>query len=186
MAILNIALMGNKILMAKSEPISDPAAPEIKALAADMQETLEHIGGNGLAAPQVHVPKRIVVYRVAPHQIPPDSNMKPVSWRVLINPVLTPLTEEVKPIWERCLSLPGLHGEVPRYTEVQLTAQKLDGSEVDIKASGFHAMLLQHECDRLDGILYPMRMTDISKLSFNTELGDPGFLIPRSAEEFRE
>jgi len=186
MAILHIALMGNKILMEKSKQISDPTKPEYKKLAKDMQETLENIGANGLAAPQVHVPERLVVYRIVAHQIPPESNMKPVPWRVLINPIVTPQTDEVKPIWERCLSLPGLHGEVPRYTKVQLTAQQLDGSKIEIKASGFHAMLLQHECDHLDGVLYPMQMIDISTLSFDTELGDSRFYIPRSAEEFME
>jgi len=186
MAILKIALMGNKILIEKSKAITDPTTPEVRELAQNMQETLDHIGGNGLAAPQVHVPKRLVTYRVAAHQIPPESNMKPIPWRVLINPVVTPVSDEVKPIWERCLSIPGLHGEVVRNTEIVVTAQQLDGSEIEIHASGFHAMLLQHECDHLDGILYPMRMTDLSTLSFNSELGETSFLIPRSAEEFRD
>src|SRR3546814_5809569 len=91
--------------------------------------------------------------------------MKPVPWRVLVNPVLTPQTDERKLIWERCLSLPGLHGEVPRYTKVRLTARQLDGSALDVTASGFHAMLLQHECDHLAGILYPMRMDDLDRKS---------------------
>ena len=118
MAILKIARMGDEVLKRVAEPVEDPAAPEIVKLADDMRETLEDVGGNGLAAPQVHVSKRMVVYRVAERQIPPGSTMKPIPWRVLVNPVLTPLTEEKKPIWERCLSIPGLHGMVPRYTKV--------------------------------------------------------------------
>lgn len=184
MAILKIALMGNPILKKVAEPVADPTAPDIKKLADDMRETLENIGANGLAAPQVHVSKRVVVYRVAPHQIPAGSTMKPIPWRVLVNPVLTSLTDEKKPIWERCLSLPGLHGQVLRHTEVRVTAKQTDGRDLDITATGFHAMLLQHEIDHLDGILYPMRMTDLSTLAFNSELGDHGFFVHRSPEEF--
>ena len=186
MAILKIARMGNDILKQVAAPINDPTDPEIARLAVDMRETLEDIGANGLAAPQVHVSKRLVVYRVAAHQIPPGASMKPIPWRVLVNPAVTPLTDEKRPIWERCLSLPGLHGEVPRYTRVRLEALGLDGVRIDITARGFHAMLLQHECDHLDGVLYPMRMTDLSKLAFNSELGERAFLLPRSPEEFIE
>ena len=186
MAILKIALMGNPVLKQVAAPIEDPTAPEVARLAEDMRVTLEDIGANGLAAPQVHVPKRLVVYRVAPHQIPEGSAMQPISWRVLINPLVTPLTEEKKPIWERCLSLPGLHGQVPRFTRIRLEAQQLDGSTLDVQASGFHAMLLQHECDHLDGILYPMRMEDLSSFAFNSELGDRGFFVKRAPEEFQD
>jgi len=184
MAVLKIALMGNEVLRRVAEPVGDPQAPEIARLAEDMRETLENIGANGLAAPQVHVAKRLVVYRITQRQIPPGAAMEPVSWRVLVNPVITPLTEEKKPIWERCLSLPGLHGQVPRFTKIALTAEQLDGSTLELTARGFHAMLLQHECDHLDGVLYPMRMPDLTTLSYNSELGDPGFLIPRVPEEF--
>jgi len=186
MAILKIALMGNPVLKQVSEPVADPTAPEVARLAEDMRETLEDIGANGLAAPQVHVPLRLVVYRVAPHQIPAGSSMEPIPWRILVNPVVTPLTEEKKPIWERCLSLPGLHGQVPRFTRIRLQAQQLDGSSLDFEASGFHAMLLQHECDHLDGVLYPMWMDDLSTFAFNSELGDRGFFVERSPEEFRD
>ncbi|MBM3581888.1 MAG: peptide deformylase [Alphaproteobacteria bacterium] len=184
MAVLKIALMGHPILRRAAEPVADPTDPEIRKLADDMRETLEDIGANGLAAPQVHVSKRVVVYRVAPHQIPPGAAMKPILWRTLVNPVVTPRTEEKKPIWERCLSVPGLHGQVPRYTKVRVSAKQTDGSDLTIDATGFHAMLLQHEIDHLDGILYPMRMTDLSTLAFNSELGDRGFFVPRSPEEF--
>jgi peptide deformylase len=186
MALLKIARMGNEVLKKVADPVADPTDPAIATLARDMMETLEDVGGNGLAAPQVHVSKRVVVYRIAPHQIPAGSGFKPLPWTVLINPVIEPLTDEKKLIWERCLSIPGLHGMVPRYTRVRCTAQAMDGSPIERVTRGFHAMLLQHECDHLDGILYPMRMTELSTLAFNSELGDRGFLYPRPAEEFAE
>jgi len=176
--------MGNSVLMRIADPIADPTAPDISKLAADMRETLEDIGANGLAGPQVHEPKRIVVYRITEHQIPPQSSMKPIDWQVLINPVIKPMTEEKKLIWERCLSVPGMHGQVPRFTKIRLNAVDLSGHAVEISTSGFHAMLLQHECDHLDGILYPLRMNDLSTLAFNSELGDKGFFIPRDPNEF--
>lgn len=186
MSILKIARMGNPVLTQIAEPVADINAENIAALARDMRETLEDIGANGLAAPQVHVSKRVIVYRVTEAQIPPESKMKPVDWQVLINPAIEPLTEEIRPIWERCLSIPGLHGEVPRHTRVRLRATGLDGNEIDITASGFHAMLLQHEYDHLDGILYPMRMTEMTNFAFNSELGDRGFFIARNPAEFTE
>lgn len=186
MSILKIAKMGSDVLKQESKAVVDPVDEGIEQLAHDMKNTLEDIGGNGLAAPQVHVPKRVVVYRIAEHQIPSSSRMKPLDWRTLINPVIKPLTDEKKPIWERCLSIPGLHGQVPRYTKVRLQAMGLDRSNFEFTATGFHAMILQHECDHLDGILYPMRMNDLSTLAFNSEIGDKGFLVPREPEEFSE
>ncbi|MEK9672984.1 MAG: peptide deformylase [Rhodospirillaceae bacterium] len=186
MAILKIALMGNDCLKQVAEPVDDPTAPEIVRLIDDMRDTLIDIGGNGLAAPQVYINKRLVLYRVMERQIPKGADMKPVPWSPLINPVITPLTEEKKPIWERCLSLPGLHGMVPRYTRIRLNHQTLAGEQRSIEARGYHAMLLQHECDHLDGFLYPMRMEDMSTLSFNSELGQTSFLVDRDLSEFAE
>jgi len=186
MAILKIAKMGNPVLLATAATVADPTSTEIAQLVRDMKETLDDIGGNGLAAPQVHVSRRIVVYRIMASQIPADSGMRPVDWSVLINPVVTPLTDEKRPIMERCLSVPGLHGSVPRYTRIQLDAVDEDNKAIQLVTSGFHAMLLQHECDHLDGILYPMRMTDLSTLAFNSELGDKGFLIARDRSEFTQ
>jgi peptide deformylase len=171
MAIRNIVLMGNPSLMGVADPVADPTAPEIAELAADMQETLEAIDANGLAAPQIEVPLRVVVYWVPPHRIPEGAKMDPVPWTPLINPVIEPLSDEKKPIWERCLSLPGLYGKVSRYTDIRITYQNLDGTGVDRIARGYHAMLLQHECDHLDGMLYPRRMDDMTQFSFTSELG---------------
>ena len=186
MAVRDIALMGNDVLKRVAEPVADPSAPEIAELARDMRETLENIASTGIAAPQVFVSKRLFVYRVPEHLIPPGSKLKPISWRVVINPVLEPLVEEKGPIgFEKCLSIPGLHGAVPRYPRVRVRAQQLDGSALEITAAGYHARLLQHEYDHLDGILYPQRMTDITELAFNSELGDR-FYIPRDPALFVE
>src|SRR4030095_4035452 len=126
MAVLRIAKMGNPVLLQKAELVADPTAPEIRRLAADMQETLEDIGASGLAAPQVFVSKRVVVYRIIASRIPAGSGLQPRPWTVMINPVITPKTETRTPTWERCLSIPGLHGKVPRYMHIELTSQDPD------------------------------------------------------------
>jgi peptide deformylase len=171
MAVLRIARMGNPVLLQKALPVADPAAPEIRALAADMQETLEDIGASGLAAPQVFVGKRVVVYRVIAARIPKGSGLEPRPWTVMVNPVITPKTEAKTPVWERCLSIPGLHGKVPRYLHIHVSYQDLDGRTVSHDAHSSWAALLQHECDHLDGIVYPMRMTDMTTLAYNDEPG---------------
>ena len=171
MAILRIAKMGNPALMQKAQPVSDPTAREIRALAADMQETLEDIGASGLAAPQVLVPRRVVVYRIIAARIPRGSGLEPRPWTVMVNPLITPKTEAKTPVWERCLSIPGLHGKVPRFLHIGITYQDLEGKTVSHDAHSSWAALLQHECDHLDGILYPMRMTDMALLAYNDEPG---------------
>lgn len=171
MAILRIARMGNPVLLQKAQPVADPSAPEIRALAADMQETLEDIGASGLAAPQVFVGKRVVVYRVIAARIPKGSGLEPRPWTVMVNPVITPKAEAKTPVWERCLSIPGLHGKVPRYLHIHVSYQDLDGRTVSHDAHSSWAALLQHECDHLDGVVYPMRMTDMTTLAYNDEPG---------------
>src|SRR2546426_3045012 len=125
MAVLRIAKMGNPVLLRKAEPVADPTSPQIKQLAADMQETLEDIGASGLAAPQVFVSKRVVVYRVIASRIPAGSGLEPRPWTVMVNPVITPKSEAKAPVWERCLSIPGLHGKVPRFMHIDITYQDL-------------------------------------------------------------
>ena len=171
MAVLRIARMGNPVLRRVAEPVADPTDPEIARLAADMRETLEDIGASGLAAPQVFVSKRVVVYRMIEARIPPGSGIAPVPWTTLVNPAITPKTETKELVWERCLSIPGLHGKVPRYPEITLTYQTLDGDTVNHGAHSSWAALLQHEVDHLDGTLYPMRMADLSLLAYNDEPG---------------
>lgn len=183
MAILKIARMGNPVLRAKAREVVDPKAPAVHALVRDMVETMVDAGGVGLAAPQVHVPLRLVIFRLPPARVAaedgtplPDGTeeegqgpdgMGPLN--LLINPVITPLSEETTIGWEGCLSVPGLRGVVPRYTHIRYEAVGLDGKPVEKEAHGFHARVIQHECDHLDGVLYPMRMEDLSLLGFNEE-----------------
>jgi len=171
MAVLRIAKMGNPILLRKAEPVADPTAREIRQLAADMQETLEDIGASGLAAPQVFVSKRVVVYRMIASRIPAGSGIQPRPWTVMVNPVITAKTEKTTPVWERCLSVPGLHGKVPRYLNINIRYQTLDGKTESYDAHSSWAALLQHECDHLDGVLFPQRMTDLTLLAYNDEPG---------------
>jgi peptide deformylase len=171
MAVLRIARMGNPILSQVAAPVEDPSAPEIRRLAADMQETLEDIGASGLAANQVFVPKRVVVYRMIAARIPKGSGLEPRPWTVMVNPVITPKAQTKTPVWERCLSVPGLHGKVPRFLHIEITYLDLEGRRHTHEARSSWAALLQHECDHLDGVLYPMRMTDLSLLAYNEEPG---------------
>ncbi|MFN2646762.1 MAG: peptide deformylase [Burkholderiales bacterium] len=171
MPILRIAKMGNPVLQRPAEPVADPTAPEICQLAADMRETLEDIGASGLAAPQVFVSRRVVVYRIIATRIPPGSGLVPRPWTVMVNPVIRPKIDGKTPVWERCLSIPGLHGKVPRYSSIGIRYQDLEGGTHEHDAHSSWAALLQHECDHLDGVLYPMRMTDLSLLAYNDEPG---------------
>ena len=184
MAVRKIVLMGNESLRGVAASVDDPTAPEIASLAKDMQDTLDEIDGVGLAAPQIEVTKRVVIYRVPEFRIPAGAKLQPIPWTVMVNPVIEPLSREKKPIWERCLSLPGLYGRVPRYVHVGIVFQTMDGGREEREARGYHAMLLQHECDHLDGYLYPMRMTDMSQLSFVSELIDDGDIFNYQADEF--
>jgi len=171
MAVLHIAKMGNPVLRQVAAPVADPTAAEIRRLTEDMRETIEDIGASGLAAPQVFVSLRVVVYRMIAARIPQGSDLQPRPWTVMVNPMITPKASTTVEVWERCLSVPGLHGKVPRFPRIAITYQTLDGNRVSHDAHGSWAALLQHECDHLDGILYPMRMTDLSLLAYNEEPG---------------
>jgi peptide deformylase len=166
MAILKIARMGHPVLRSPAGEVPDPTAPEIRRLVADMIATMEDADGAGLAAPQVHVPLRVVIFHV-PRSRDAD-NARPLT--VLINPVIEPLDAEMELGWEGCLSVPGMIGLVPRHSRVRYRATAPDGSPIDRVAEGFHARVVQHECDHLDGLLYPMRMTDMSQFGFVEEM----------------
>ena len=177
MAILKIARMGHPVLRRVADPVADPASLEIRRLVADMLETLEDIGGIGLAAPQVHVSKRVVIFEVPAGRAArdgggadPTSGMAGVPMTVLINPEIEPLAEEKALGWEACLSVPGLTGAVPRWTRIRYRGFGIKGERIEREASAFHARVVQHGCDHLDGILYPLRMTDMSMLAFAEEL----------------
>jgi peptide deformylase len=168
MALLKIARMGHPVLSRPAEPVADPRAPEIRRLIADMAETMLDLNAAGIAAPQVHVPLRVVMFRVtAARAEREDAEELPLT--VLINPVLTPLGDEMAEDWEGCLSVPGLRGLVPRYTRLRYRALDPEGGPIDRTVEGFHARVVQHECDHLEGKLYPQRMTDLSKLIFESE-----------------
>jgi peptide deformylase len=169
MAILKIARMGHPVLREKAAAVADPAAPEIRDLVADMIETMRDAGGTGLAAPQVHVPRRVVIFEVGEARLTGRPLDRPQALTVLINPVLEPLTAETELGWEGCLSVPGLKGVVQRFTRLRYRGVGLDGQTIDRTVEGFHARVLQHECDHLDGILYPQRMTDLRLLMFLEE-----------------
>jgi peptide deformylase len=170
MAILKIARMGHAVLRQPARAVESPTAPEIAELVRDMVETMEDALGTGLAAPQIHEPLRIVIFTVNSERASGEPGDEPHSLSVLINPVIEPLGEERALGWEGCLSIPGMMGAVPRYTRVRYRAVGLDGRPIDRVATGFHARVVQHECDHLDGLLYPMRMEDLRRLGFVDEL----------------
>jgi peptide deformylase len=170
MAILKIARMGHPVLRGRAQEVDDPAAPSIRTLIRDMLETMEDADGAGLAAPQVHVPLRLVIFHVPPERAEDEDDEKPVPLTVLMNPVIEPLSDETEMGWEGCLSVPGLIGSVPRFTRIRYRGAGPDGRAIDRVAEGFHARVVQHECDHLDGILYPQRMTDLSRLMFRDQM----------------
>jgi peptide deformylase len=170
MAILKIARMGHPVLLQHCMPVADPGAPEIRRLVADMMQTMEDAPGVGLAAPQVYVPLRLFVFRVPEGRLEADPDDLPLGNSVLINPEVELLSDERVLNWEGCLSIPGLRAAVPRAPRVRYRGVDCDGNPVEREVSGFHARIVQHEYDHLDGILYTMRMTDFRLFGFNEEL----------------
>jgi peptide deformylase len=170
LAILKIARMGNPVLLQRCAPVEDPGAPEIRRLVADMMETMEDAPGAGLAAPQVHVPLRLFVFRVAPDRAGGDPDDAQVGNTVLINPTVELLGEERALGWEGCLSIPGMRAAVPRALRVRYRGVDCDNNPVEREVAGFHARVVQHEYDHLDGILYTMRLTDFRLFGFNEDL----------------
>jgi len=170
MALLKIARMGNPVLRAPAAAVEDPTAPWVRRLAEDMIETMEDAGGTGLAAPQVHQPWRIVVFFVSAERLTEMPGDVAQDLTVLINPVVELLGRERAFGWEGCLSVPGLRGVVPRHLRIRYRGIGLDGESIEREVEGFHARVVQHECDHLDGILYPQRMTDLRLLVFLEEM----------------
>jgi peptide deformylase len=170
MALLKIARMGHPVLRARAQEVPDPAAPWVRQLVEDMAETMEDSGGTGIAAPQVHAPFRILVFQVVGERVSelPGDGEQPLT--VLINPEIQLVGDERVLGWEGCLSVPGLRGVVPRHLRVRYRGVGLDGEEIAREAAGFHARVVQHEYDHLDGILYPQRITDHRLLVFLEEL----------------
>ncbi len=180
MAILKIARMGHPILARKADPVADPTAIEVRRLVRDMIDTMEDADGTGLAAPQVHVPLRVVVFFVEGERAASEGDQAPeggdlgVPLTVMINPVIEPLGPEQELGWEACLSVPELAGQVPRYNRIRYRYTDLEGKPQERLAEGFHARVVQHECDHLDGVLYPQRMADLKTLVFSSEMRHQG------------
>lgn len=170
MAILKIARMGHPVLLQCCPRVADPGAPEIRRLVADMIETMEDAPGVGLAAPQVHVPLRLFVFRIPAERRGEDSLDLPVGNSVLINPEVELLSPERTLFWEGCLSIPGLRAAVPRSPRIRYRGVDCDGNVIEREVTGFHADVIQHEYDHLDGILYPMRVKDFTQFGFAEEL----------------
>jgi len=155
--------------------VEDFGTPELEQLLADMRDTMAHLNGAGLAAPQIGVPLRVVIFGVKENPRYPKAEEVPDT--ILINPALAPLSDEIEEDWEGCLSVPGMRGWVPRWRSLRYSGYDERGRRFERKVEGFHARVVQHECDHLDGILYPMRIRDMSKFGFIEELF-PGQELP--------
>ena len=167
MAVLDIALMGHPVLARPAAPVEDPTDPRLAELVANMLETMAVANGIGLAAPQVRQGLQLVIFQVPAERLAEGADL-PLT--VLINPEITPLDAAVDQAYEACLSVPGLTGLVPRWRHIGYRGFGLDGKLVEREASGFHARVVQHECDHLQGRLYLARMPDLSSLAYGQEL----------------
>lgn len=168
MALRTILKMGDPRLLQPAEAVTGFDTPELHALIADMFDTMADAGGVGLAAPQIGVGLRVVIFGFEHSARYPDA--PPVPLTVLVNPVITPLDDDEEDGWEGCLSVPGLRGWVPRYARIRYQGFDPYGNAIDRSVEGFHARVVQHECDHLIGTLYPMRMRDFSRFGFTEVL----------------
>lgn len=171
MSVREILKMGDARLLRQAQAVTQFGTPELAALIADMFDTMRAANGAGLAAPQIGVDLQVVIFGFSRNARYPDA--PPVPETVLINPALTPLDEEMEEGWEGCLSVPGLRGLVPRWTRLHYEGFDQHGRRISRDAEGFHARVVQHECDHLNGILYPMRIRDFSRFGY-TEVLFPG------------
>ena len=176
--IREVLRMGDPRLWQKSEPVARFDTPELDVLLQDMRDTMAHLNGAGLAAPQIGVGLRVVIFGVKANPRYPDVEEVPDT--VLINPALEAVSNEIEESWEGCLSVPGMRGWVPRWKRLRYNGFDPKGKFFERTVTGFHARVVQHECDHLDGILYPMRIRDFTKFGFNEALF-PGQELP--AEE---
>ena len=174
MTVREILKMGDPRLLRVAQPVLEFGSAELQALVADMQDTMVAANGAGLAAPQIGVDLQLVIFGFQRNERYPEAPPLPLT--VLLNPQITPLSDEVVDGWEGCLSVPGLRGQVPRWARIRYTGFDLQGQAIEREADGFHARVVQHECDHLIGRLYPTRMRDLRQLGFTSvlfpELGD--------------
>lgn len=168
MAIKPVVKMGNTQLAEPSLPVRDFTDPILQSIISDMQDTMQYEGGVGIAAPQIGYPLRIIIFGFETNQRYPHEAGVPLT--VLFNPEIEILTDETEDGWEGCLSVPGLRGLVPRYRKVNYSGYDRNGQRIARSAEGFHARVVQHECDHLDGILYPMRIKNLRYFGFEDEL----------------
>ena len=172
MAIKAVLRMGDPRLLEAADPVAAFDMPELHELIRDMRDTMAALNGAGLAAPQIGVGLQVVIFGMDANPRYPEA--EPVPHTVLINPVLTPLDEEQEEGWEGCLSIPGMRGLVPRYKRLRYQGFDQFGERIDLTVSGFHARVVQHECDHLQGILYPMRIRDMRQFGFTEVLFPEG------------
>jgi peptide deformylase len=170
MAIREVLRMGHPCLLLKAKPVDEFNTPELHALIEDLQDTMKHMNGAGIAAPQIGVSQRVVIFGQADSDKTinpryPDADVVPYT--VLINPVLTPIGTAMEDGWEGCLSVPGMRGIVQRYERLHYAGFDQYGNVIDRLVSGFHARVVQHECDHLDGILYPMRISNLKDFGYS-------------------
>jgi peptide deformylase len=173
--IREVLRMGDPRLLEVAAPVERFGTPVLDELVADLRDTMAHLNGAGLAAPQIGVGLRVVIFGVQAN--PRYPQVEEVPDTVLINPVLEPLASDQEEDWEGCLSVPGMRGAVPRYRHLRYSGYDAQGRRVERTVEGFHARVVQHECDHLDGILYPMRVRDFRKFGFIEELF-PGQALP--------
>jgi len=166
--IRDVLRMGDPRLLERSREVQRFDTPALDDLLADMRDTMKAQNGAGLAAPQIGVGARVVIFGVEHNPRYPDAEAVPYT--EIVNPVVTPLTDELEDGWEGCLSVPGMRGVVPRWTRIRYTGFDPQGNPIEREATGFHARVVQHECDHLDGILYPMRIEDFSRFGFTDVL----------------
>ena len=168
MAIREVLKMGDPRLLARARPVEDFESPALAKLIVDMRDTMHALDGAGLAAPQIGVGLQVVMFEVSANPRYPEAESVPFT--VLINPVLTPLTDAMEEDWEGCLSVPGMRGRVPRHVRLRYQGGDLRGRPIDRTVDGFHARVVQHEVDHLLGILYPMRIRDLRDFGFTDTL----------------
>ncbi len=168
MAIKPVLKMGNPVLLKIAEKVEEFNSPALETLIEDMQDTMASLNGAGLAAPQIGISLQLVIFGVEENTRYPEAEEVPFT--ILINPEITPLSDEVEEGWEGCLSVPGLRGMVPRFTKLRYQGYDQYGNVIDRTVEGFHARVVQHECDHLEGILYPMRIEDFSTFGYTEVL----------------
>jgi peptide deformylase len=176
MAVKPVLKMGHPVLRQVAAPVERFGTRELEQLVADMDDTMRALNGAGLAAPQIGVSLRVVVFEVRRNPRYPQA--EDVPYTVLVNPELTPLDETLEDGWEGCLSVPGLRGLVPRFRRLRYRGLGIRGEPIDRTVEGFHARVVQHEVDHLDGVLYPMRMTDLRSLGYEGTLFPTGVGLP--------